>query len=64
LEDINVKLDNYKKISTLIVVKDEWSVENELVTPTLKIKRNKVDQKYQRNFEKWHKANESVLWES
>jgi long-subunit acyl-CoA synthetase (AMP-forming) len=64
LEDINAKLDNYKKISTLIVVKDEWSVENELVTPTLKIKRNKVDQKYQRNFEKWHKANESVLWES
>ena len=64
LEDINAKLDNYKKISTLIVVKDEWSVENELVTPTLKIKRNKVDQKYQSNFEKWHKANESVLWES
>mgnify|MGYP001168943986 CR=1 FL=1 len=64
LVDINAKLDNYKKISTLIVVKDEWSVENELVTPTLKIKRNKIDNKYQINFEKWHKANESVLWES
>lgn len=64
LEDINAKLDNYKKISTLIVVKDEWSVENELITPTLKIKRNKIDQKYQSNFEKWHKADETILWES
>ena len=64
LEDINAKLDNYKKISTLILVKDEWSVENELITPTLKIKRNKIDQKYQSNFEKWHKADETILWES
>ena len=64
LEDINAKLDNYKKISTLIIVKDEWSVENELITPTLKIKRNKIDQKYQSNFEKWHKADETILWES
>ena len=60
---VNGKLDNYKKVSTLIVTRDTWSVENGLLTPTLKIKRNALSQKYENNFMTWHEHNEKVIIE-
>ena len=64
LEEVNEQLAGYKKISTIIVVNDEWTVENGLTTPTLKIKRNQVDKKYENNYEAWHKDTATVLFES
>ncbi|MGB2085527.1 MAG: AMP-binding protein [Flavobacteriaceae bacterium] len=64
LEEVNEQLAGYKKISTIIVVNDEWTVENGLTTPTLKIKRNQVDKKYENNYEAWHKDTATVLYES
>ena len=42
LEDVNIKLDNYKKVSKIILVKEDWLPENGMTTPTLKIKRAKI----------------------
>ena len=33
----------------MVVVQEAWTVENGLTTPTLKIKRNQVDKKYEEN---------------
>ena len=63
LNKINLKLDPYKKISKIIVVQDSWTVENGLVTPTLKVKRPMIDKKYMTNYLKWHDLSSSVLWE-
>ena len=63
LVETNEKLENYKKISTLVVVKEPWTVENGLLTPTLKIKRNQVDKKYLDFCTKWHEDQASVIWE-
>ena len=63
LDKINLKLDHYKKISKIIVVKDSWTVENGLVTPTLKVKRPMIDKKYMMNYPKWHEQSSSILWE-
>ena len=63
LNKINTKLDPYKKISKIIIVKDSWTVENGLVTPTLKVKRTMIDKKYMKNYPKWHDLSSSVLWE-
>ena len=46
LEEVNEKLDNYKKISKIILVKEDWVPENGMTTPTLKIKRAKIDEKF------------------
>ena len=43
LSKINEPLDSYKRISTIVVLNENWNVENGMTTPTLKIKRNAVD---------------------
>lgn len=64
LKEVNEKLPGYKKISTLVVVKDPWTVENGLTTPTLKIKRNQVDKVYENNYSNWHIDKSSILFEA
>lgn len=63
LNKINTKLDAYKKISKIIVVKDSWTVDNGLVTPTLKVKRPMIDKRYMGNYLKWHEEKSSIIWE-
>jgi long-subunit acyl-CoA synthetase (AMP-forming) len=60
---INKDLINYKRISSVIIVKDDWNPENEILTPTLKIKRGKVNDKYTSQFSEWHDSEETVIWE-
>ena len=62
-EKVNDQLPAYKRISTLVIVKDAWTIENGLTTPTLKIKRNKVDKKYEENYKTWHQDEASIIFE-
>lgn len=64
LNAANAQLSNYQKLSTLVVVKDIWDVGNDLLTPTLKVKRNHINQRYRDLLLAWHEDKEAVLWES
>ena len=64
LDEVNTQLAGYKKIATVIVTKDEWNVDNGLTTPTLKIKRNQVDKKYQTNYQDWYASDAKVIFEA
>lgn len=64
LDAVNKELPGYKRISTMIIVQEPWTVENGLTTPTLKIKRNKVDQHYQDNYLAWHEEKNQVIFEA
>ncbi|MDA9124744.1 AMP-binding protein [Flavobacteriaceae bacterium] len=63
LDQINNKLDNYKKISKIIFVKEDWVPENGMTTPTLKIKRSKIDEQFSDQYSKWGKNDDKVIWE-
>jgi len=63
LDDINADLLNHEKVSTLIINNEIWSVENGLLTPTLKIKRNAIYHWYSDNLNHWHENNEKIIWE-
>jgi len=63
LEEVNGKLDNYKKISNIILVKEDWVPENGMTTPTLKIKRAKIDEKFSDKYVEWEKSDKTVIWE-
>ena len=47
----NVELGDYEKIKKFELVSDEWTVANGLLTPTLKIKREKVAARYKEEIE-------------
>jgi len=63
LENTNKDIASYKKISTAVVVKDAWTPENGLLTPTLKVKRNKVYERYKDQLLTLHEDAKAVLWE-
>jgi len=63
LTDLNKTLESYQKISTIVVAKEAWSVENGCLTPTLKVKRNVVNQQYQNHLEAWHNTSDTIVWE-
>ena len=63
LSEVNKDLDGYKKIKKIVMVKEEWLPENGLSTPTLKIKRAKIDQRFSENYQEWYNSTEEVLWE-
>jgi len=63
LDEANSELVNYKRISTLIIVKDEWTQENGIVGPTQKLKRGKIQDKYSDNYLKWHESDDKIIFE-
>ncbi len=63
LKELNPTLINYERIQKIIISKEPWTVENNLLTPTLKIKRNVVEEVYGKNLEKWYEMKEVVIWE-
>jgi long-chain acyl-CoA synthetase len=52
IEKININLTRIEKIKKFIIIKDQFTIENNMMTPTLKIKRYKVIKKYKIELEK------------
>lgn len=63
LTKVNGTLENYQRVSTIVVVQDAFSVENGMLTPTLKVKRSKLNQRYRDLLNAWHEHPEKVVWE-
>ena len=61
MEVVNPKLEGHEKIHNLIVVKEDWTVENKLLTPTMKIKRNAIEKLYQANYKEWYEGERVTL---
>jgi long-chain acyl-CoA synthetase len=45
----------YARIRHLTRVTEAWTVENGLITPTLKLKRNKIEERFAREIEAMYK---------
>ena len=52
IEKINLNLTKIEKIKKYFVIKEKFSIENGMLTPTLKLKRYKIIQKYKTEFER------------
>lgn len=46
LEEINKELEAHERLSQLFVVSDVWMPDNGMVTPTLKVRRDRVEKRY------------------
>jgi len=63
IEKINQELANHTKIACMVITKTEWNEENDLLTPTLKVKRNKIDEQYMHHYTQWVNNEQKVIWE-
>ena len=62
LTTVNDALDPHEQLDCLVVVAEPWSVENGFITPTFKVKRNRIEEVYAPLFERWTSARRPVVW--
>ncbi len=59
---LNATRAKFEHISTAIVQSEAWSLENDFLTPTLKVKRFSLDQAFGEQYLGWHECPEKVVW--
>ena len=52
IENLNKNLQTIEKIKKIKLIKEEFTIENGMLTPTLKLKRKKILEKYKEDLEK------------
>ena len=62
LDLINKQVADYEQLKMLVVAKEAWSIENGCLTPTMKIKRSRIEFMVQHQVEKWYGENQTVVW--
>ena len=62
LKTINEKLDPHEQLDCVVVVTEPWSVDNGFITPTFKVKRNRIEEVYGPNYEGWVGSRKKVIW--
>ena len=51
IDKINIKLNKFEKIKKFFISNESFSIENGMLTPTMKLKRYKIIRKYKNKFE-------------
>ena len=46
LESVNARILKHERLSKLIVTADSWEIADGLLTPTMKIKRTAIEERY------------------
>ncbi len=63
LEEVNQSLEDHERMDYVVVVKDQWTMENGYLTPTMKIKRNIIEERYLPHADIWITRRQRVVWE-
>ena len=61
LNEVNPTLKNYEHLRKMVIVDEDWTIENECLTPTMKIKRPSIEQKYKANFDFRYAHPETII---
>ncbi|MCO5232364.1 MAG: AMP-binding protein [Chitinophagales bacterium] len=59
---LNPSLDKHERIKKVVIMEEEWTIDNNLLTPTLKVKRNVLEKKFEHKYQEWYQLDGNVLW--
>jgi len=62
LKETNKGLADYEQMKMLVIAKEPWSIDNGCLTPTMKIKRTKIEALVEPDLDKWYSNKGAVLW--
>jgi long-chain acyl-CoA synthetase len=63
LADLNPRLDPHEQLAFIAVAKEPWTIDSGVLTPTMKVKRGEVEERYSPMLEAWYGSKARVLWE-
>ena len=56
------RLDHHERLDCLVVTTQAWTVDNDLITPTFKVKRNRIEKEFAARYEGWTGSGRKVVW--
>lgn len=62
LQEVNAHLSDCEKLQMLVIADQPWSIENGCLTPTMKIKRARIEASARPNVANWYAANTPIVW--
>ena len=62
LQKMNNQLEKHEQLKMIIFVDDEWNTDNGLITPTMKIRRPQIEEKYSSIIEDNRRKDNKVIW--
>lgn len=63
LDKVNGELSGYEQMQFIVIAKEPWTIENGFLTPTMKIKRTKIEEQIKPKIAGWFDAKKKVIWE-
>ncbi len=62
LDRVNSVLDLHEHLRFIVICQQPWTTENSLLTPTLKVRRAALEQRFAPSFAEWEQTKRRVVW--
>ena len=62
LQQVNERLADHEQLRMLVVADQPWTIENGCLTPTMKIRRGRIEAGVQPRVDRWYAADARVQW--
>ena len=63
MDRVNNQLDPHEQLRFMVICQQPWTADNGLLTPTLKVRRTALEERFDSSFREWEEAKTSVLWQ-
>ncbi|MFO0681515.1 MAG: AMP-binding protein [Sandaracinus sp.] len=63
LDKTNKALSTYEQMQFVVIAKEPWTIENGFLTPTMKVKRAKIEAHLAGKIAPWFESKKKVVWE-
>ena len=62
LRDVNQAVADYEQLRMIVVAREPWSIENGMLTPTMKIRRSRIEAEFEAQLAHWYTSQGPVHW--
>jgi long-chain acyl-CoA synthetase len=62
MESANDQHEHHERLCFLAIDSRPWTADNGLLTPTLKVRRSFIEERYGARFEAWNQQHKKVIW--
>ncbi len=62
LKSVNQKVADYEKLQMIVIASEPWSIENGFLTPTMKIRRARIESAVEKQLPSWYGKKGAVQW--
>jgi long-subunit acyl-CoA synthetase (AMP-forming) len=62
LKSVNAAVADHEQLHMIVVAREPWSIENGFLTPTMKVRRGRIEKAMEPHVERWYGTGRRVHW--